>query len=38
MDQDSKFMSSLMNHLFKKVNIKLRLWHLTIIALQANMA
>ena len=31
MDQDSAFMSSLMNYLFKKLGIKLKQWHLSII-------
>ena len=31
MDQDSIFMSSLMNYLFKKLNIKIKQWHPIII-------
>ena len=31
MDQGSAFMSSLMNHLFKKLNIKIKQWHTKII-------
>ena len=31
MDQDSTLMSSLMNYLFKKLNMKIKLWYLTII-------